>query len=69
MLFGNTRGIGHSLDHVKSRLGLRDTDLRRHDARGDVDLLGRAIEEMAKRLELDPAFNGVPRHTTLLPHV
>jgi len=67
MLFGNTRGTGHSLDHVKSRLGLRDTTMRRHDARGDVDLLGRAVEEMARRLRLDRAFNGVPRHATLLP--
>ena len=57
----------HSLDHVKSRLGLRDTSLRRHDARGDVDLLGRAVEEMSRRLCLDPSFNGVPRHATLLP--
>jgi len=69
MLFGSTRGTGHSLDHVKSRLGLRDTSLRRHDARGDVDILGRAVEEMSRRLGLDPAFNGVPRHSTLLPHV
>jgi hypothetical protein len=52
---------------VKSRIGLRDTSLRRHDARGDVDLLGRAVEEMSRRLGLDPALNGVPRHTTLLP--
>ncbi len=50
---------------VKSRLGLRDTD----DARGDVDLLGRAVEEMSRRLSLDASFNGVPRHATLLPHV
>jgi DNA polymerase III alpha subunit (gram-positive type) len=69
MLFGNTRGTGHSLDHVKSRLGLRDTSLRRHDARGDVDLLGRAVEEMSRRLSLDPSFNGVPRHATLLPNL
>ncbi|MEI6656833.1 MAG: exonuclease domain-containing protein [Verrucomicrobiota bacterium] len=69
MLFGNTRGTGHSLDHVKSRLGLRDTSMRRHDARGDVDLLGRAVEEMSRRLSLDASFNGVPRHATLLPHV
>jgi DNA polymerase III alpha subunit (gram-positive type) len=67
MLYGNTRGIGHSLDHVKSRLGLRDTDLRRHDARGDVDLLGRAVQEMSRQLALDNALNGVKRHTSLLP--
>jgi DNA polymerase III alpha subunit (gram-positive type) len=67
MLFGNTRGTGHSLDHVKARLGLRDTSLRRHDARGDVDLLGRAVLSMCQRLGLDAAMNGVPRHQTLLP--
>lgn len=69
MLFGSTRGTGHSLDQVQARLGLSDTSMRRHDARGDVDLLGRAVEEMSRRLGLDPAFNGVPRHSTLLPHM
>jgi hypothetical protein len=69
MLFGKTRGTGHSLDHVKSRLGLRDTSLRRHDARGDVDLLGRAVVSMCQRLGLDTAMNGVPRRQTLLPSV
>jgi DNA polymerase III alpha subunit (gram-positive type) len=69
MLFGKTRGTGHSLDHVKSRLGLHDTTLRRHDARGDVDILGRAVLSMCQRLGLDGAMNGVPRHQTLLPRV
>jgi len=69
MLFGNTRGTGHSLDHVKSRLGLRETNLRRHDARGDVDILGRAVVSMSQRLGLDPSLNGVPRHQTMLPRV
>ncbi len=69
ILFGRTRGTGHSLDHIKSRLGLRESSLRRHDARGDVDILGRAIEEMARRIGLDPALNGVPRHTSLLPSI
>ena len=67
MLFGKTRGTGHSLDHVKSRLGIADTSLRRHDARGDVDLLGRAVAAMSVRLQLDAALTGVPRHQTLLP--
>lgn len=67
MLFGKTRGTGHSLDHVKSRLGLRETSLRRHDARGDVDILGRAIVSMSEKLKLDTSLNGVPRHQTLLP--
>lgn len=68
MLFGRVRGTGHSLDHIKQRLQIHDTLLRRHDARGDVDILGRAIQEMHRRLRLDNAFNGVPRHTTRLPH-
>lgn len=67
LLFGKTRGTGHSLDHVKSRLGLRDTRFRRHDARGDVELLGQAVVCMCQRLGLDTAMNGVPRHQTLLP--
>lgn len=67
MLFGSTRGTGHSLDQVQARLGLRDTSLRRHDARGDVDLLGRAVLSMSQRLRLDASLNGVPRHQTMLP--
>jgi hypothetical protein len=69
MLFGRTRGTGHSLDHVKRRLDLHETALRRHDARGDVDILGRAVVEMRRRLELDKALNGVPRHESRLPKV
>lgn len=69
MMFGKTRGTGHSLDHVKHRLRLQETALRRHDARGDVDILGRAIQVMHRHLQLDHAFNGVPRHTTRLPLV
>ena len=69
LLFGRTRGTGHSLDHVKARLALSDTTLRRHDARGDVDLLGRAVVEMHRRLGLDNALNGIPRHHARLPLV
>jgi hypothetical protein len=69
LLFGKTRGLGHSLDHVKSRLGLAETALRRHDARGDVDLLARAVTAMSERLQLDAAFTGVRRHMTLLPEM
>jgi DNA polymerase III epsilon subunit family exonuclease len=69
MLFGKTRGTGHSLDHLKARLGLADTSLRRHDARGDVDLLGRAVLSMCGQLGLDTAMNGVPRHPSLLPRI
>lgn len=67
MLFGKTRGTGHSLDHIIARLNLDLRGVRRHDARGDVEVLGRAVAGMWKRLGLDPAFNGVPRHAALLP--
>ncbi|RYD17381.1 MAG: 3'-5' exonuclease [Verrucomicrobiaceae bacterium] len=67
MLYGKTRGTGHSLDHLISRLRIDQSGIRRHDARGDVEILGRAVSGMWERLQLDHAFNGVPRHSTLLP--
>jgi DNA polymerase-3 subunit epsilon len=67
MLFGKTRGTGHSLDHLISRLRIDERGIRRHDARGDVEILGRAVAGMWQRLSLDHAFNGVPRHSTFLP--
>ncbi len=67
MLFGKTRGTGHSLDHLVARLRIDSQGIRRHDARGDVEILGRAVVGMWQRLALDHAFNGVPRHLALLP--
>ncbi len=67
MLFGKTRGTGHSLDHLVSRLRINAHGVRRHDARGDVEILGHAVTHMWQRLGLDHAFNGVPRHSTFLP--
>jgi DNA polymerase III alpha subunit (gram-positive type) len=67
MLFGKARGTGHSLDHLVSRLKVDQQGIRRHDARGDVEILGRAVASLWQRLGLDPAFNGVPRHATFLP--
>ena len=53
----------HSLDHVKSRLGLRDTAMRRHDARGDVDLLGRARRFDSEREQVKTSgSNGAARN-------
>ena len=69
MLFGKTRGTGHSLDHLISRLRIHEQGIRRHDARGDVEILGRAVAGMWQRLGLDHSFNGVPRHSTFLPSV
>jgi DNA polymerase III epsilon subunit family exonuclease len=69
MLFGKTRGTGHSLDVVKARLGLAESTLRRHDARGDVDILARAVATMQQKLQLDTSLTGVPRHPSKLPWV
>lgn len=67
MLFGKARGIGHSLDHLVMRLRIDQEGVRRHDARGDVDILGRAVAAMWQQLGLDRSFNGVRRHGAVLP--
>lgn len=67
LAFGKTRGTGHSMDHLMSRLGLGQGNFRRHDARGDVEVLGKAVARLRERLGLDEALNGVARHQTLLP--
>ena len=45
------RGLRHGLDAVLQRLALSSAGLRRHDARGDVALLARAIELMCCELD------------------
>jgi DNA polymerase III alpha subunit (gram-positive type) len=67
MLFGSARGTGHSLDAVVSRLRVDQRGLRRHDARGDVEILGRVVLGLVQQLGLDRSFNGVPRGETVLP--
>ncbi len=42
--------LRHGLDAVLERLRLTSATARRHDARGDVELLGRAVESMAEQL-------------------
>ena len=67
-LFGTARGTGHSMDRMLTRLGVcAQPGEARHDARGDVALLGRALEIMWERLGLDASCSGLPRHHTSLP--
>ena len=66
-MFGTARGTGHGLDRVLSRLAIGRDGAIRHDARGDVALLGRAIEVMWNKLALDTAWPGLPSHRTSLP--
>lgn len=44
---------GHGLDAVISRLGLSVEGIRRHDARGDVELLAQAVGKMWHQLTPD----------------
>jgi len=44
---------GHGLDAVLSRLGLSSAGVKRHDARGDVQLLAQAVQYMWERLSPD----------------
>ncbi len=44
---------GHGLDAVMGRLGLSSEGVRRHDARGDVALLARAVAQMWRRLQVE----------------
>ena len=41
---------GHGLDAVLGRLGLSSEGVKRHDARGDVQLLAEAVKLMWTRL-------------------
>jgi DNA polymerase III subunit epsilon len=66
-IFGTVRGTGHSLDRVLSRLNISGAGHARHDARGDVELLGRALEAMWRRLDLDAHCSGIPTHPTAVP--
>lgn len=65
-VFGNQRGIKHGLDVVIDRLGIR-SNVRRHDARGDVELLGLAVAHFWRHLKLPHDAAGVRRHETYLP--
>jgi len=66
-LFGNARGTGHGLDRLLARLGISAAGVSRHDARGDVELLGKAVERMWGQLGLDGQGSGLPLHKTRLP--
>ena len=68
-LFGSQRGILHNLDTVISRLRIKSGNVVRPDARGDVHLLGLAVEAMHRQLRLDAALNGIERHQSMLPSV
>lgn len=49
-VWGRARGKSHSLDNVALRLRIAQEDIRRHDARGDVELTARCIIKLFSRL-------------------
>lgn len=59
----------HGMDAVLDRLNLSCTGVRRHDARGDVELLARAIELMRERLDGAGVDAGLTRYEGALPRV
>ena len=58
---------GHGLDAVMGRLGLSTAGVRRHDARGDVDLLAQAVRRMWERLERGADGFPVERRSAVIP--
>lgn len=60
---------GHGLDAVMQRLGLTSAGVRRHDARGDVDLLARAVRRMWEQLKPSPGCCPVQLRSAVLPTI
>ena len=50
-VWGRARGTSHSLDNVTRRLRIRRDGIRRHDARGDVELTARCIIALLDRIK------------------
>lgn len=63
------KGCRHGLDSVLQRLDLADEAVRRHDARGDVLLLARAIEAMTVRLKDSGQPLDLRRYEGSLPRI
>lgn len=62
-----TKEKSHSLDAVMTRLGLSGKGLRRHDARGDVQILAEAVRRMWLRLGVPVDRCPVPTEVGHLP--
>ncbi len=57
----------HGLDAIIERLRLNTRDFRRHDARGDVEILAAAVTKMWRRLDPDRTRFPAPLFTGILP--
>jgi DNA polymerase III epsilon subunit family exonuclease len=66
-LWGRQRGVSHSLDHVKDRLRISTRGLRRHDARGDVEILARCLLALMHRLDHERNTYSIKLYDGVLP--
>jgi DNA polymerase III epsilon subunit family exonuclease len=66
-LWGRPKGLSHSLDNVIARSRVSQSDIRRHDARGDVLVTARCIQRMMARLTEGPREIELSIHECWLP--
>jgi DNA polymerase III subunit epsilon len=68
ILWGQT-SCRHGLDAVLQRLNITKEGIRRHDARGDVTLLARAVERMWLQIYTWGSRQAVPLYHGVLPEI
>ena len=68
-LWGRDRGVSHSLDNVMNRLRISTRGLRRHDARGDVEILAQCLLGVMQRLEVERSDYSIKLYDGVLPRV
>ena len=66
-LLWGPRGVGHGLDAVLCRLRISEQGVRRHDARGDVRLLSKAVQTMWNLARAQQGEVSLPTFTGVLP--
>ncbi|EEF60481.1 3'-5' exonuclease [Pedosphaera parvula] len=66
LVWGKCPG-GHGLDSVLNRLQISNHGVRRHDARGDVELLAEAVEKMWHLLRERAELKPLALHQGVLP--
>ena len=68
-LWGRPKGLSHSLDNVISRLDVSQSDIRRHDARGDVMVTARCIQKMVVRIKEQSREVALKINTCVIPEI
>jgi DNA polymerase III epsilon subunit-like protein len=68
-LWGRPKGLSHSLDNVISRLGVSQSGIRRHDARGDVLVTARCVQKMVARIKEQSAAVSLKMNACVIPEM